>query len=105
LTSSPLRLTRHFFQLNPCGNSPHVISSDDKIGMSVASVADCSEYAWPFVKCTFRTFSMVLKILPFAVHASPPSVQDLQSRSCTSYVSNVFLHFSHNAGSHEILFM
>jgi hypothetical protein len=29
------------------------------------------EYALPFVKCTYRTYSMLLKILPFALHTSP----------------------------------
>jgi hypothetical protein len=29
------------------------------------------EYVWPSVKCTFRTYSMSLKILPFALHTSP----------------------------------
>jgi hypothetical protein len=32
------------------------------------------EYAWPFVKCTYRTYSMLLKILPFALYTSPLSV-------------------------------
>jgi hypothetical protein len=45
------------------------------------------EYAWPFVKCIFRTYNMLLKIFPFALHTSPLSVQALQSRSCLSYVS------------------
>jgi hypothetical protein len=27
------------------------------------------EYAWPFVKCTYSTYSMLLKILPFALSA------------------------------------
>jgi hypothetical protein len=47
------------------------------------------EYAWLFVKCTFRTYNMLLKILPFALHTSPMSVQALQSISCLSYVSYV----------------
>jgi hypothetical protein len=45
------------------------------------------EYAWPFVKCTYRTCSVLLKILPFAPQTSLLSVQALQSRSCLSYVS------------------
>jgi hypothetical protein len=28
------------------------------------------EYAWPSVKCTFRTYSMLLKILPFALQGA-----------------------------------
>jgi hypothetical protein len=45
------------------------------------------EYAWLFVKCTFRTYSMLLKGLHFALRTSPLSVQALQSRSCLSYLS------------------
>jgi hypothetical protein len=37
-------------------------------------------YAWPFVRCTYRIYRMLLKILPL-------SVQALQSRSWLSYVS------------------
>jgi hypothetical protein len=37
------------------------------------------EYAWTFVKCTFRTYGMLLKILPFALHTSPLSVHALQT--------------------------
>jgi hypothetical protein len=43
------------------------------------------EYAWPFVKCLYRTSSMSLKIFPFAFSTSPLSVQALQSRSCLYY--------------------
>jgi hypothetical protein len=35
----------------------------------------------------YRTYSMLLKILPCALHTSPLSVQALQSRSYLSYVS------------------
>jgi hypothetical protein len=41
----------------------------------------------PFVKCTHRTYSLLLKVLAFALHTSPLSVQAFQSRSCPSYVS------------------
>jgi hypothetical protein len=44
------------------------------------------EYAWPFVKCTYRIYSMLLKTLPFALYTSPLSVQAFQSRSCLSYL-------------------
>jgi hypothetical protein len=37
-----------------------------------------------FSKCTYRTYSMLLKILPFALNTSPLSVQALQNRSCLS---------------------
>jgi hypothetical protein len=36
------------------------------------------------VKRKNRTYSMLLKILPFALHTSPRSVEALQSRSCLS---------------------
>jgi hypothetical protein len=45
------------------------------------------KYVWPFVKRTYRTYSMLLKILPFALYKSPVLVQALQSRSYLSYVS------------------
>jgi hypothetical protein len=44
----------------------------------------------PFVKCTFRMYwmlYMLLKILRFALHPNPLSVQALQSRSWLSYLS------------------
>jgi hypothetical protein len=44
------------------------------------------EYAWPFVKWTYRTYDMLLKILLFALYTSPLPVQALQSRSCLSYL-------------------
>jgi hypothetical protein len=31
------------------------------------------EYGWPFVKCTFRKYSMLLKILPSELQKSPLS--------------------------------
>jgi hypothetical protein len=44
------------------------------------------EYVWPFVKCTYRTYSMLLKILPFAPYTSPLVVEALRSRPFLSYV-------------------
>jgi hypothetical protein len=44
-------------------------------------------YAWPFVKCKFRTYNMILKILIFTLHTTALSVLALQSRSCLTYVS------------------
>jgi hypothetical protein len=29
------------------------------------------EYVWLCVKCTYRTYSILLKILPFALHTNP----------------------------------
>jgi hypothetical protein len=51
------------------------------------NVFDSYKYAWPFVKCTYRTYTVLLKILPFALYTSPLSIQALQSSSCLSYVS------------------
>jgi hypothetical protein len=45
------------------------------------------EYTCPFVKCTCSTYSIILKILPFALYTSPMSVQALQSTLCLSHVS------------------
>jgi hypothetical protein len=45
------------------------------------------EYVWPFVNCTFGTYSMLLKNFPFALYTSPLPVQALRSRSCLFYVS------------------
>jgi hypothetical protein len=82
LSAKPLENHDHrFFQLNPRGYSTYVTSSLTR------------KWGWllwiclAFVKCMYRTYSMLLKILPFALHTSPMSVQALQSRSCISYVS------------------
>jgi hypothetical protein len=72
---------QRFFQLSPCGNSPYVTSSLTENGFV------SHEYAWPFVKRTYSTYSMLLKILPLALYTIPLSVQALQSRSCLSYMS------------------
>jgi hypothetical protein len=60
LGAKPLRLTIRglFLQPNHCGHGSYV--SEEKIGVSY-------EYAWPFVKCTYRTCSMLLKIIPCAL--------------------------------------
>jgi hypothetical protein len=39
-----------------------------------------------FVKCTYCTYSMLLKILPRALYTNPLSAEDLQSRSYLSYL-------------------
>jgi hypothetical protein len=44
-------------------------------------------HAWPFVKYTYCTYRMLLKILRCALSANHVSVQTLKSRSCLSYVS------------------
>jgi hypothetical protein len=70
-----------FFQLNSCGNSPYAASSLTRRWVCLLWI--CLD----FVKCTYRTYSMLSKILAFSLHTSPLSVQALQSRSCLSYVS------------------
>jgi hypothetical protein len=70
-----------FLQLISWGHSPYVTSSLTRRWICPY------EYAWPFVKFTYRTYSILLKILPCALYTSPLSVQALQSRSCLSYVS------------------
>jgi hypothetical protein len=72
---------RFFFQLNPCGHSPYVISSLMRSGFVFY------EYAWPSVKCTYCTYRMLLKILPFVLYTGPLPVQALQSRLFPFYVS------------------
>jgi hypothetical protein len=52
-----------FFQLIFCGNSPYITFSLTK------RWAYSYEYACRFVKCTFRTYSMLSKILCFTVRA------------------------------------
>jgi hypothetical protein len=54
------------------------------------------EYAWPSVKRTYRTYSVLLKILAFALYTSPLSVQALQSR-CLSYASCATDHTENTA--------
>jgi hypothetical protein len=67
----------------PCGHSPYVTSSLTRIWVCLLCIA------WPFVKCTYRTYHMLLKIIPFALQTSPLSGQALQIRTCLSYVSYV----------------
>jgi hypothetical protein len=66
LAPSPLRITiRDFFlQLNPCGHSLYVAPS-------LTRGRDCLLWTgFAFVKCTYRTYSMLLKILAFALYTS-----------------------------------
>jgi hypothetical protein len=51
----------------------------------------CYEYACLFVKYAFRTYNVLLKILPSAPHTSPLSVHALQSKSCLSYNDSVVI--------------
>jgi hypothetical protein len=64
-----------FLQLNRCDHSPYVASS-----MTIRWVC-LLRIGFAFVKCTYRTYSRLLKILPFAKYTSPLSVQALESRS------------------------
>jgi hypothetical protein len=80
----PLRHPRQdfFYQLNPCGNRTYVTSTLTWRRVCILWIG------FAVVKCTYRTYSMLLKILSFALHTSHLSVQALQSRSCLPYVSH-----------------
>jgi hypothetical protein len=83
LAPSPLRITtRDFFflRLNPCGHSPYVTSL---MRGWVCLLWTC----FACVKCTYRAYSMLLKILRCVLYTNPLSVHALQSRPCLSYVS------------------
>jgi hypothetical protein len=84
LTATPLEThdQRLFFLTKPLRlKSLCNIPSDEKMGFV------SYEYVWSFVKSRYRTFSMILKIIPFTLYTSPLSVQALQSRSLLSCVS------------------
>jgi hypothetical protein len=84
LAPSLLRLTTRvlfFLQHNPYGDSPWVTISLTRRRACLLWVC------LAFVKCTYRTYSMSLKILPFTIYTSPLSVQALQCRSCLSYAT------------------
>jgi hypothetical protein len=72
---------QRIFQLNFSGNNYHVTSSLTRRWVCLLWIG------FAFVKCTYRTYRMLLKILPFALCESPLSVQALQSRSCLTYVA------------------
>jgi hypothetical protein len=66
-----------FFQSNPHGHSPCVTVTLTRIWACLTNmVGHCH-----------RAYSILLKILPFSIYTSPPSVQALQSISCLSYLS------------------
>jgi hypothetical protein len=59
--------TEFFFQLNPWGYSPYVTSS-------LTSGSVCLLWIrFAFIKFTYRTYCMLLKILPFALYTIPLS--------------------------------
>jgi hypothetical protein len=66
------------FQLSPYGNSPNVTSS-------LTRRLDCRLWiCLAFFKCTYCTYRILLKILPFTLYLSLMTVKALQSRSCNS---------------------
>jgi hypothetical protein len=67
-----------FLQLNTCGHSSYVTSCLARRWVCLLWIC------LTFVKCTYRTYNLLLKILPFALHISTLSIQALQSRSCLS---------------------
>jgi hypothetical protein len=68
-------------QLNSYGHNPCVTSSMTRRWVCLLWIC------LAFVKCTYRTYSMLLKILPFTIYTSSLSVQALQCRSCLSYLA------------------
>jgi hypothetical protein len=75
LAPSTLKFTTIFIlQMNPCRHSPYVTSSLTRGWVCLLWTG------FAFVKCTYRTYGMLLKFLPFALYSSPLSVQALQSR-------------------------
>jgi hypothetical protein len=71
-----------FLQLNHCGNCPYVTSSLTRRWVCLLWIY------LAFRQCTtYRRYSMLLEILPFALYTSPLSVQALRSRPWLSYVS------------------
>jgi hypothetical protein len=63
---------RFFWQLNPWSHSSYVTSSLTRRWVCLLCIC------FAFVKCTYRTYRMLLKI-SFALHRSPLSAQALQS--------------------------
>jgi hypothetical protein len=60
---------RFSFRLNPCGHSPYVTSLLTRRLVCVLWIC------FAFVKCMYRTYSMLLKNLPCALYTSSLSVQ------------------------------
>jgi hypothetical protein len=63
-----------FFATEPLQASSYVTSSLTRGLVCLLWIS------FDFVKCTYRTYSMLLEIRPFALCTSPLLVQDLQSR-------------------------
>jgi hypothetical protein len=67
-------------QLNPYGHNPYITPFLTRGWVCLL---------WrvlAFVKCGYRTYNILLKILPFPLYTSPLSIQALESRSCLSYL-------------------
>jgi hypothetical protein len=71
------------FKLIPCGHGRYVTTS--LMGRCDCLLRICLTFHQEY----YLTYSMLLKILPFALYASLLSIQALQSRSCLSYVSHI----------------
>jgi hypothetical protein len=69
-----------FPQLNSFDISPYIISSDEKIGLSIMNMLGLSS------SVHFAHIACYRNIFAFALHISPLSVQALQDRSCPSYI-------------------
>jgi hypothetical protein len=61
-------------ELNPCGHSPYSTSSLTRGWVCLLWTG------LAYVKCTYLTYSMSLRILPFELHTGPMSVQALQKQ-------------------------
>jgi hypothetical protein len=87
LGSKPLRITTRvlFLRLTACGHILYVTSSQTRGWVCLLWI--CLD----FVKSRYRTYNILLEILPCALYTSPVSVEDLQSRLCihVSYLSYV----------------
>jgi hypothetical protein len=68
-------------QLNPCGHSAYVTSCLTRWWACLLCIG------LAFVMCTYCTYSLLSKILPFALYTSPLLVQALHSRSFLSHLS------------------
>jgi hypothetical protein len=88
----PLRpTTRMFFKLNPCSHSPYVTSSLTRRWVCLLW------RGFAFVKCTYRTYSVLLKFLPLALYTSPLSVRlckEDQSQSQSYFTTGCLPPFS-----------
>jgi hypothetical protein len=73
-----------FFQLSPCGHSPYVTPSPTR------SWLVSYEYAWPFVKCMYRTYSQKY----FTTGGLPPISSSWRQAPWDSRHSNVIFQLN-----------